>query len=363
MKRKRLLWCVWLLLLWTGLVLSAPSAAAQQPDGQQALPGAQQWQPYLDESPAAWEEFVDSPLETLRSFLPGDLAGAVREMMRSYADLLLFLLLAALVGFLTEGQADAALLELVTAGGCGMLLWNDLLELAGTLSEHMQQWRSFLLGFLPVYAGVLTAGGEPSAGAAASGLLLTALCFLAQLISAWARPLLECALALSMACCISADRGLAAACRAAYKLLRQGIGWAGKLFALLLSLQRVFTLQMDRTSLKLSQLLTGTVPVVGQALSDAAETLLSGIQLLKSGLGFAALATLSAEFVPFYGALMLHLILLAGCEMLCEFTGIRRCAALLGCLRESVRCMAAATALFYGMTVFGTVLMLAVGGG
>lgn len=358
MKQKRFFFFAAVLLLWTGFVLAAPAAAAEQ-----TLPGAERWQPYLDQSPASWQEFVNSPLETLRGFLPENLAATVRQTVQSYADLLLFLLLAALVGFLMAGQPGAALLDLITAAGCGVLLWTNLVQLAQTLSRHMQQWKSFLMGFLPVYAGVLTAGGEASAGAAAGGLLLTALCFLAQLIGAWAQPLLECGLALSMACCISTDAGLAAACKAAYRLLRQGIGWAGRLFALLLGLQRVFALQLDRTTLKLGRLLSGTVPVVGQALSDAAETLLSGMQLLKSGLGFAALATLSAEFLPFYGTLLLHLALLAGCELLCEMTGSRRCTALLGCLREAVRCMAAATALFYGMTVFGTVLMLAVGGG
>lgn len=357
MKTKWFSLCAACLLLWTGLALAAPAASAQ------SLPGAEQWQPYLEQSPVSWQQFVDSPLETLRGFLPENPAALVRETVHSYADLLLFLLLAALVGFLTAGQPGAQLLDLIAAGGCGVLVWTNLVQLAQTLSEHLRQWRSFLMGFLPVYAGVLTAGGEPSAGAAASGLLLTGLCFLAQLIGAWAQPLLQCALALSMACCISTDTGLAAACRAAFRLLRKSIGWAGRLFAVLLGLQRVFALQLDRTTLKLGQLLSGSVPVVGQALSDAAETILSGMQLLKSGLGFAALATLSVEFLPFYGTLMLHLVLLAGGELLCELTGSRRCTALLGCLREAVRCMAAATALFYGMTVFGTVLMLAVGGG
>ena len=351
-----------LLCLW--FMMAAPAAAAQQPSGQAAeLPGRELWQPYLEKSPVQWESFAADPLAALRSLLPEDLAGEVRQAVQSCADLMLFLLLAALLSFLTAGQEDADLLDLLAAGGCGVLLWPGLLSQAELLSEHMLQWRSFLLGFLPVYAGVLTAGGEPAAGAAASGLLLTALCFLAQLISAWVEPLLQCYLALSMACCITTGSGLSAACKTAGRLLRQGLGWAGRLFAVLLGMQRVFTLQLDRTTLKLGQLVTGTVPVIGQTLSDAAETILSGMQLLKSGLGFAALAFLSMEFLPLYLALILRLVLLAGCGLLCELTGSRRCAVLLGCFREALRCMAAVTALFYGMTVFGTVLMLAVGGG
>ena len=45
-------------------------------------------------------------------------------------------------------------------------------------------------------------GGETAAGSAASGFFLTILCFLAQCLTAFVRPLLQCYLALSMACCI-----------------------------------------------------------------------------------------------------------------------------------------------------------------
>ena len=57
---------------------------------------------------------------------------------------------------------------------------------------------------LRVYAGVLTLGGESVAGASAGGFLLTLLCALAQGLTVLVPPLLQCYLALSMACCICA---------------------------------------------------------------------------------------------------------------------------------------------------------------
>ena len=54
------------------LVVWAPSAAAAQEAAPNLdnLPGREQWQSYLEESPAQLEEFVHNPLETLQSFLP-----------------------------------------------------------------------------------------------------------------------------------------------------------------------------------------------------------------------------------------------------------------------------------------------------
>ena len=186
---------------------------------------------------------------------------------------------------------------------------------------------------------------------------------LAQGIALCIRPLLQSYLAISMACCIHAQTGLPEACRMSGQLLRKSISAGGKLFALLLGVQRVITLQLDHTTSRLGQMLTGSVPVIGQALSGAADTVLAGLQLLKNSLGIAALVILGAEFVPLYLGLLFHLAVLSGCRLLCSFAGIDRCQALFACLTEAVRCMAAVTALFFSLTMVGVALMTMMNGG
>ena len=180
-----------ILFLWTSLALAAPAAMAASST---ALPGSSLWEPYLQQSRIDLEKAASSPWEALKSFLPRSFGALVRQTASRYTSVLLFLTLTAVLGLLAGECTDGALLDLVAAGGCGVLLWGSLLEEAQKLCEQVESWRSFLLGFLPVYAGVLTMGGEGAAGSAASGALLTALCFLAQLASAvrsvrrWAGP-------------------------------------------------------------------------------------------------------------------------------------------------------------------------------
>ena len=350
-----------LLLLWTSC---APRAFAEVQQGSQiTLPGAELWQPYIDESPATWEQTAEDPLAVLRSFLPERLWQSVQELLRGYADAMMFLLLAGVISLLAADSFDGALLDLIAAGGCGILLWNDLVDLAQQLCEQIDAWRSFMFGFLSVYAGVLTFSGEGAAGGAASGFLLTALCALAQCVDVCARPLLQSYLALSMACCISTEEGLGVFCTALGRVTTKLIGWAGRLLIALVGLQRVSALQLDRISLQAGKLVVGTVPIIGQSLSDAAETLLASAQMLKSALGAAAILTLAAEFVPLYLGLMIHVGLLSAGALVCGMTGTPRCQKLLGCFAEAVRCMAAMTALFFGLAVFGTSILFVVGGG
>ena len=240
-----------------GVLSAVPGAQAA---GLQDLPGQELWQPYLNAAPQDADSFVHDPVGALLSLLPASPLEMIRQMAHCYADVLLFLLLLILLSFLVGEAADNALLELAAAVGCGTLLWGDLMTLAQQVCERMTGWKDYLLGFLPVYSGVLTAGGEANAGAAASGLLLTGLCFLAQCTATVVSPLLQSYLAVSMACCISTQRGLSDTCRATGALLQKGLRWAGRLFAVLLGLQRAITVQLDRSALRLGELFTGSVP-------------------------------------------------------------------------------------------------------
>lgn len=336
------------------VLIFMPAARAQ---------GSEAWQKYLDQSPVQLEEFASEPLSALHKLLPEGLAGIFRTAAQSCAAVLLFLLLAAALSFLLSGTQNCELIDLAAAGGCGVLMWDNIAALAQAVCDKIASWQTFLLGFLPVYAGVLTASGETAAAASVGGLLLSALCLLAQAIGAWLVPLLDCYLALSVACCVTTQTSLASACKMSGRLLRQSLGIAGKAFVLLLGVQRVFTAQLDSSTVRMGRLLTGTIPVIGQTLSDAAESVLAGLQMLKSGLGFAAMAVLGAEFLPLYIELLLQSAMLVCCGLLCDFAGIERCKAVFECFAQAVQCMAAATALFFGIAVFGTVIMFAVGGG
>ncbi len=329
----------------------------------ESLPGRELWQPYLTQSAQGAADFARDPVSALLSLLPGSPVQLLVDTLHSYVDLLLFLLLLTALSFLVGDAADGTLLDLAAAGGCGVLIWGDLLTLAQSIGERMDSWRLFLTGFLPVCGAVLTAGGEGNAGAVASGFLLSVLALLAQGIALCIRPLLQSYLAISMACCISAEPALGVFCKGVGSALRQALGWAGKVLVALLGLQRAAAFQLDRFSLRTGQLLAGSVPIIGQTLSSASESILAGVQMLKSGLGLAALSVLGAEFVPLYLGLMIQLALLMGCSLLCSLTGISRCRALFDCFAEAVRCMAAAVALFFGLAAAGVALLFMVGGG
>ena len=125
-----------ILFLWTSLALAAPAAMAASST---ALPGSSLWEPYLQQSRIDLEKAASSPWETLKSFLPRSFGALVRQTASRYTSVLLFLTLTAVLGLLAGECTDGALLDLVAAGGCGVLLWGSLLEEA---RSFVSRWRA-----------------------------------------------------------------------------------------------------------------------------------------------------------------------------------------------------------------------------
>ena len=70
------------------------------------------WQTYLDKAPVQAEQFAADPLGTLVRLFAAEPVQLLRDTMQQYADVLLFLSLAAGLAFLLQDTADRALLEL-----------------------------------------------------------------------------------------------------------------------------------------------------------------------------------------------------------------------------------------------------------
>ena len=324
-----------ILFLWTSLALAAPAAMAAS---RGALPGKFSLGRPICGSRIDLEKAASSPWETLKAFAP--------ILRRTGAPDSKSLYVSAPVPDADSGAGapagectDGALLDLVAAGGCGVLLWGSLLEEAQKLCEQVESWRGFLLGFLPSMpvSSRWEEGSDRQCGqwSAADGTLLSGSA--GSGLRSAAAPLLSDAQHEPAASALNQPSAFSARASAVRSVRRwagpensggsagpaEGCGIpAGPLFA---PYRPAFGGERSPSSAD-SQQCIGIHP--------------RGDTALKSGLGLAALSVLGAEFVPLYLGLMIQLALLMGCSLLCSLTGISRCRALFDCFAEAVRCMA-----------------------
>lgn len=126
MKKRSLIICVVILSILCSKTALKAAAAEVAP-----------WQTYLEKAPVQAEQFAADPLGTLLRLFAAEPVQLLRDALQQYAAILLFLSLAAGLAFLLQDTADKALLELAAAGGCGVLLWQELDKLAAALCTRM----------------------------------------------------------------------------------------------------------------------------------------------------------------------------------------------------------------------------------
>jgi stage III sporulation protein AE len=325
---------------------------------------SRQTQPYLDEAPITLSDFLRAPAAALKTLLADKLTTPLRQILQLYGRVVLFLVLCAAVVLAVPGDGWQDLLELVCAGGCFLMLSAALLRLVQNTAAQAQGWQAFLTSFLPVFAAATVAAGQATSAAVCTGLLLTGLSALSGLLQRVLVPGLSAFLALNAAAVFSGSASLGTACTALGRLLRRMAAAAGAAFTALLGLQRIFAASADSTAWRLGKAaMEAAVPIVGQTVTAAADTVLSAAETLRTGLAFAALATLAADFLPLYLSILLHLLLLEVCALTARLLGLEKSGEMLAGIAAGLEVAAALLALFFGMACVGTVLMIAYGNG
>ena len=293
----------WLLCLLLALtVLTAPALAAEVPEElTDALP--REASELLRDTDLQDGQGFSSGVTSILDKVSGEIGDILRERVRGAAMVLLIVLLCGVVDGARQGVGDAGV---------------DLMPLAGALSVTMASAGSLdsLMGLgagtidtMSVFSKVLLptlAAATASAGALGTATVqqVTTVFFvdlLLQLIHGLLLPLAYLYIGVLTAGAMLSDGRLSSLA----EMLKKAVTWTLSasliVFTVYLSIARVISGSADSAAVKVAKAaISGTVPVVGGILSDAAETVLAGAGLLKNTIGvFGLLAVLAICALPF----------------------------------------------------------------
>lgn len=207
--------------------------------------------------------------------------------------------------------------QLVGAAACGLILSGPVLGLLTTCQRVAQAASVFLTAAVPVYAGLLTAGGNLATGSGYSFLAMLAGAVIPVLAGGFFLPVLQVYLGLSVAGTVSGMQ-LGGLTDALYRLGKWALTALVTLFAAILSVQTAVNAQVDAAAGKAAKLaLSAGVPIVGGALGDAVAAIRNSVQIVKSGAGAFGMLAALCIFAP----AMAECALWAGVCMLGEAAG------------------------------------------
>ncbi len=207
-----------------------------------------------------------------------------------------FLLLIVLTVIQSLASADDSVHEMIAAIGTVILAFSLFVSIADCVSSVLSAGNGtsdFTKVLIPVLASIVSVAGKPTLALCFQSFCFSAAQGLTSLFNSSLPGVCSVYTSLSVCGCVSAianTEKLAELIKKGYTML---LSLASVLFSALLSVKSVIAGCADSVAIKGAKFIVGNaVPVVGGALADALNSVITGISLLKSTIGIMAIMIL-----------------------------------------------------------------------
>ncbi len=172
-----------------------------------------------------------------------------------------------------------------------------ILSLINELSNTISNSGNFMILYIPVISGLTIASGKPSEGSFYCTSMIYASSFVVQVTSRFVIPILKSVTALSIVSSLGKFR-FKGVINTFKKISKFILTFCMSLFVAFLTTKSIITTSADNLSNKAVKFAVSSfVPLVGGALSDAYQTVLGSVSVLKSGVGTMAIIAVFAIFI------------------------------------------------------------------
>ena len=298
-------------------VFALPAGAVELPRAAQDI---------LDAGGPALESVAEWTLEGVLSELWRMVDGVVGQPVGFAGRALLFLLLGCAAGMLAGRGGWQRCVEAVTVLGFGAMSLSAMMDLAEKVGQTAENCQTYLVAFIPVYSGAAIAGGQVGAATVYGTMFFAMSNFLAGMIRGGIIPVLRIYFCFAISASVWGNAGMAEAARLFSRCLSWLLKGCGALFSLVLGLQTILAGNADSAALRVGRsLLSGAIPVVGDAAAAALSSSAAAVQLLKGSLALAALAALAAMFLPAFAQCALYFLAFSGSGVVACGSGQDQC--------------------------------------
>lgn len=284
------------------------------------------------------------------------------ELVRLAKAIILYLLAIGAVQMLLE-KKPRQYLHPIQVLGLAALVLPSLAALLQSLVSQSEQWERYLLVLIPVFSGLVAAGGYTGTALVYSSTFIGAASLFAAAIRLVLLPMIQVYLAVAAAGAIWHQDAVIDAAKLLMRFIKLCFQGVAVLLGLLLGAQSVLASCSDNLALKTGKaLLAGGIPIVGQAASDALGAVLAGLKSVKGYVAFAAVASVLLEFLPVFGRAVFALFSLDIGGILAQALGLEQCQKCLLAFAEGIRLCLTVVTIYFLLLFFATVYMVMAGG-
>lgn len=295
-----------------------------------------------------WKQFTDALFEPLRvlALLMGVIfLSALAESFRGDED--------------AVGTVYEVVCVLCAVGIVAEPVSRAFLRSASVL-EHTAD---FTLTYSAIFGGIMAvSGGITSAAVYQSSMAV--ICQIAMEVAARLLfPLLGMSLAMSIVDAVNPAISLAGIIKCIQKIATWLLGLLMALFLGLLSVQSMVAVSADRATTKAAKyMISGFVPFIGGAVSDAYSAVLGSMGVLKSGVGFIGIMAMVSLLLPVLLELGIYRMLTAAAAAVAELFASNQLARLFRSMESVLATGFSAAISFSVIFIFSTAVMMLLSG-
>ena len=239
----------------------------------------------------------------------------------------------------------------------------SMLALIDTLSQTIVNASNFMIIYVPVITALIIMSGQPVGGSMYYGVMIYVSNAVLQIESKIIIPLLKCIVSMSIVTSVSTKVSLNGIINLFKKTIKWILTFCMSLFVAFMTMKSIVAVSEDSISNKAVKFaISNFVPLVGGALSDAYQTVISCVAVLKSGVGVAAMAAVFAIFLPAVAKCVIWQFVIAVSISVCDIFNINKTSSLLNSLAAAVSVICAILLCTMVIYIISTAIIIIVGG-
>lgn len=304
----------------------------------------------LDISKSDWVNTLTSEnvFKHIWSFLT---KGAVRPVKSGVAILGIIMVTSAVTSF---GADEKRFTVAIYAGTLAVtaIIASDVWSAVSVAVDAVKGCSTFMLSFIPIFAGVVALSGATVTSVSMSALLLGASECVMAVASHTVLPLMGAYLGMSVSIGVSPLAGQAGIVQSVKKIATWILSLISTVFVGILGIQTAVNSAADSVTMKTAKFILGTaVPVAGTALSESVSAITASLSLLRSSIGIYGVVALAVMMLPIIAELLMWRAVMLVCSGTSEMFSLNKISGLLKAVDSMLSLLLGAVLLTVGMFI------------
>ncbi len=189
--------------------------------------------------------------------------------------------------------------DLICIASAALIISEPLFSAYEDAAAAMDRGGQFMTAFIPIYVGIIIMSGGVVSGGVYNGITLAAAEIMVQTAENLIMPLLTMLAALAVTGSVFPETSVDSIITLVKKFITWGMTAAVTLFSGFVSLKTAFGSAVDSFTVKSAKfVMSGAIPVVGSAISDAYTTVRGSFDVMRSTTGTAGAFAIILLFLP-----------------------------------------------------------------